>query len=123
MKSFISNIFSFLLIIIINHVLNNRTTYLYCHTNLECLDTGCCHDNRCTSPSKCKKINKITYALVGCAGFIFIGLSFLVFFFKIKKTKKSVMELKKIDDKFYAKRRNSNADAFRNLRKMNTTFA
>ncbi len=123
MKNTISNIFSFLLIIAINQVLNNRTTYLYCHTNLECLDTGCCHDSRCTSPSKCKKINKITYALVGCAGFIFIGLSFLVFIFKIKKTRKSVLELKKIDDKFYSKRRNSNVDAFRKLKKMNTTIA
>ena len=123
MKNFISNIFSFLLIIIINQVSNNRTSYLYCHTNLECLDTGCCHDSRCTSASKCKKINKITYSLVGCAGIIFIGLSFLVFIFKIKKTRKSVLELKNIDDKFYSKRRNSNAETFRKLKKLNTTIA
>ena len=92
-----------------------------CSTNLECLETGCCHDGNCSPASKCKRINKICYGLVGCAGFIFIGIAFLAFFFKIKKTRKSVLALKKIDDKFYSKRRNSNVDMFRRLRSKKET--
>ena len=102
--------------LIINFVLNDTTQIIHCYTNLECLDTGCCHDNKCTKASKCERINKITYALVGCAGFIFIGLTFLVFFFKIKKTKESVLALKKIDDQFYSKRKNSNYEMFKSLK-------
>jgi hypothetical protein len=99
----------------INRVLNDKSTY--CYTNLECLDTGCCHDHFCAKSSKCTKINKITYGLVGVAGIIFIGITFLTFFFKMRKTKKSVLALKKIDDNFYLKRKNSNADMFRRLSK------
>ncbi len=34
--------------LIINLVLNDTTQNIHCYTNLECLDTGCCHDNKCT---------------------------------------------------------------------------
>ena len=120
MKFFRLNILFFLFISKINQILNAPISYTYCHTNLECLETGCCHNDRCDEPSKCKRVNKITYALIGCAGFIFIALSFLVFFFKIKKTRKSILEIKKIDDKFYAKRRNSNVDMMRKLQRNKT---
>ena len=105
-------IFIVLLTLLIPIISQNR-----CYTNLECIETGCCHEEKCDESSKCKRINKISYALVGTAGFIFIGLTFLVFFFKIKKTRKSILELKKIDDKFYAKRRNSNVEMLRRIRK------
>ena len=111
------HILLFILISIISQVFSNTQ----CYTNLECLETGCCDDGKCSPASKCKKINKICYGLVGCAGFIFIGIAFLAFFFKIKKTRKSVLALKKIDDKFYSKRRNSNADMFRRLRNKKET--
>ena len=110
MKFFI--FFLFFLISRISRVFSNA----HCYTNLECLETGCCDGGICSPASKCKRVNKICYGLVGCAGFIFIGIAFLAFFFKIKKTRKSVLALKKIDDKFYSKRRNSNADMFRRLR-------
>ncbi len=119
-KSF--TILLFFIISNINKALNTTTSTTHCYTNLECLDTGCCHNEKCSSASKCKKINNICYGLVGVAGFIFIGIAFLAFFFKIKKTRKSVLALKKIDDKFYSKRRNSNADMFRRLRNKKETI-
>ena len=106
--------FLYFLILLINQISNVVNTH--CQTNFECLDTGCCKDYKCSPSSKCSRINKICYALVGSAGFIFIGITFLVFFFKIKKTRKSILALKKIDDKFYSKRANSNADMFRRLK-------
>ena len=121
MKNFIFKYFLYFIILIINQISDAITEINRCETNLECLDTGCCHNNECSSSSKCKRVNKICYGLVGGAGFIFIGLAFLSFFFKIKKTRKTVMELKKIDDKFYSKRRNSNADMFRRLRNRQAT--
>ena len=123
MKNCRYKIILFFIITKIEYVLNDIITQIHCYTNLECLETGCCHDNQCSSASKCKKVNKICYTLVGCAGLIFIGIAFLVFFFKIKKIRKSVLAVKKIDDKFYSKRRNSNADMFRRLRnKQGTTI-
>ena len=116
MKIYRFNIILFFIITKINNVLNDIASQNYCYTNLECLETGCCNNNKCSSASKCKKVNKICYTLVGCAGLIFIGIAFLAFFFKIKKIRKSVLAVKKIDDKFYSKRRNSNADMFRRLR-------
>ena len=120
MKNLKLKIFLFIIISIISETLN-QTNSTYCSINLECLDTGCCHHNECSSSSKCKKVNKICYGLVGAAGIIFIGISFIVFFFKIKKIRNSVLALKEIDDKFYLKRRNSNADNFRNLRNKQST--
>ena len=117
-----SKLILLLIILELEQVLNARISTLYCYTNLECLETGCCHDNECSPASKCKRINKLCYGLVGAAGFIFIGLAFLVFFFKIKKTRKKVLALKKIDDKFYSKRRNSNADMFRRLKAQQGTL-
>ena len=111
-----SNLILLLIILELKQVLNARISTLHCYTNLECLETGCCHGNECSPASKCKRINNLCYGLVGAAGFIFIGLAFLVFFFKIKKTRKTVLALKKIDDKFYSKRRNSNADMLRRLK-------
>ena len=94
----------------------NSTNYFRCDTNFDCPRTGCCYDKKCDKTSKCKKINKICYALVGVAGFVIIALNFLYFWFKIKKTRKVVLELKKIDDKIYSKRKSSNIDLIRKLR-------
>lgn len=105
---FLSIIFAFFL--------NEIKTQTRCQTNLECLDTGCCHKNICSKASKCNKINKISYALVGAAGLILIVLNFLYFLYKVKKTRKVVLDLKKIDDKLYTKRRSSNFDLLKQLR-------
>ena len=89
-----------------------------CNTNLECLLTGCCHNNMCSPPSKCTKINRVSYALIGCSGIVFVGLSFLYFYLKVRKIRKSILDIKKMDDKFYLNRRNSNADMFRRSREL-----
>ena len=73
------------LILILFTLLNQIISETECNTNFECLDTGCCHDNKCENASKCNKINKISYGLIGGAGFILIVLNFLYFFYKIKK--------------------------------------
>ena len=113
-------IFFILIILLIFKLYSNqdslKSTYFRCDTNFDCLETGCCYDNRCDETSKCKKINKICYALVGVVGFVIIALNFLYFWFKIKKTRKVVLELKKIDDKIYSKRKSSNIDLIRKLR-------
>ena len=104
------------LVLILFSLLNNIISTNKCNTNLECLETGCCHDNECDEASKCNRINKISYGLIGGAGFILILLNFLYFFYKIKKTRKIVLELKKIDDKIYSKRKSSNFDFLKKLR-------
>ena len=104
------------LIIILLITINKIISQTQCNTNLECLDTGCCHDNICDKASKCNRINKISYGLIGGAGLILIILNFLYFCYKIKKTRKIVLELKKIDDKIYSKRKSSNFDLLKKLR-------
>ena len=91
--------------------------YITCETNFNCINTGCCYDNKCQESSKCKKINTICYILVGVAGFVIIALNFLYFWFKIKKTRKVVLELKKLDDKIYSKRKGSNIELIKKLRR------
>ena len=109
---------SIILLIFISYSKQDSTnsTIIRCETNFECIETGCCYNNKCEKTSKCKTINKICYALVGAAGLVIISLNFLYFWFKIKKTRKIVLELKKIDDKIYSKRKSSNIDLLRKLR-------
>ena len=104
------------LIVILSISLNKVISQTQCNTNLECLDTGCCHDHICSKASKCNRINKISYGLIGGAGLILIILNFLYFCYKIKKTRKIVLELKKIDDKIYSKRKSSNFEVLKKLR-------
>ena len=107
---------SVFLIVILTISFNKILSQSQCNTNLECLDTGCCHDHICSTASKCNRINKISYGLIGGAGLILIILNFLYFCYKIKKTRKIVLELKKIDDKIYSKRKSSNFDLLKKLR-------
>ena len=104
------------LIVILSISLNKVISQTQCNTNLECLDTGCCHDHICSKASKCNRINKISYGLIGGAGLILILLNILYFVYKITKTRKEVLELKKIDDKIYSKRKSSNFDFLKKLR-------
>ena len=106
----------FFIIIILFTLLNQYLCQIQCNTNLECLDTGCCHHHQCEKASKCNRINKISYGLIGGAGLILILLNILFFVYKIKKTRKEVLELKKIDDKIYNKRKSSNLDFIKNLK-------
>ena len=108
---------SIILLIVIFYSKEDSTnsTNIICETNFNCIETGCCYDNRCEETSKCEKTNKICYALVGAAGFVFICLNFLYFWFKIKNTRKIVLELKKIDDKIYSERKGSNIELIRKL--------
>ena len=96
--------------------LNNCSEFTSCYTNLECLKTGCCRNHQCVETSKCSKINKISYGLISVAAFIIIVLNFLYFLWKIKKTRKVVLELKKLDDKLYDKRKSSNLDFIRKIK-------
>ena len=81
---------SIILLIFISYSKQDSTnsTIIRCETNFECIETGCCYNNKCEKTSKCKTINKICYALVGAAGLVIISLNFLYFWFKIKKTRK-----------------------------------
>ena len=63
-----------------------------CDTNLDCQDTGCCHNNRCSSASKCQKINKIAYGLIGVGGFITLVLILIYFYCTIRSTYREISE-------------------------------
>ena len=109
---------SIILLILISYSNQNSTNIVIisCETNFNCIETGCCYNNICEETSKCKRINKLCYTLVGVAGFVFIVLNFIYFFFKIKKTRKTVLELKKLDDKIYSKKKSSSIELLRKLR-------
>ena len=104
------------IILILLTSLNQVITQTECKTNLECIDTGCCYESKCNKASKCNKINKISYGLIAAAGVVLIFLNFLYFFYKVKTTRKVVLELKKIDDKIYSKRKSSNLEILKKLR-------
>lgn len=70
----------------------------YCTTNFECIEYGCCKGGKCRQSSECKRINKVTYVVVTICGIIIVALATLYFYFEIKKTRKNVVELKKLDD-------------------------
>ena len=109
---------SIILLILISYSNQNSTNIVIisCETNFNCIETGCCYNNICEETSKCKRINKLCYTLVGVAGFVFIVLNFIYFFFKIKKTRKTVLELKKLDDKIYSEKKSSSIELLRKLR-------
>ena len=68
-----------------------------CSTNLECKDTGCCKDDKCSPKSDCRKRNKLCYAFVGVGAFVVLVLIVIYFIRKIKETKKHLEYLKNTD--------------------------
>ena len=68
-----------------------------CETNLDCQDTGCCHDRQCSSASECKRINKIAYGLIGVGGFITLVLIFIYFYCTIRSTYREIIEGTKLE--------------------------
>ena len=68
-----------------------------CSTNMECKETGCCHDNACESKSKCKKRNKLCYAFVGIGAFVVNVLIAIYFIRKIRETKRHLEYLRKTE--------------------------
>ena len=68
-----------------------------CTTNLECKETGCCHDDICADSGKCKKRNKFCYGFVGVGAFIITAIIIIHFTRKIKETKKHLELLRKTD--------------------------
>ena len=87
------NIFIFLIITInIINVLSQK-----CSTNLECKETGCCKDDKCSPKSDCRKRNKLCYAFVGVGAFVVLVVIIIYFIRKIKQTKKHLEYLRKTD--------------------------
>ena len=87
------NIFIFLIITInIINVLSQK-----CSTNLECKETGCCKDDKCSPKSDCRKRNKLCYTFVGVGAFVVLILIVIYFIRKIKETKKHLEYLRKTD--------------------------
>ena len=68
-----------------------------CTTNLECKDTGCCHDDVCSEKNKCRRRNKLCYAFVGVGAFVVLVLIIIYFVRKIRETKKHLEYLRKTD--------------------------
>ena len=68
-----------------------------CSTNLECKSTGCCHDNKCSEKSDCRKRNKLCYAFVGVGAFVVLVVIIIYFVRKIRETKKHLEYLRKTD--------------------------
>ena len=87
--------FLFLLIIILNIV--NIICQQACSTNLECKETGCCHDDVCSDSGKCKKRNKFCYGFVGLGAFLITVFIIIHFARKIRETKKHLELLRKTD--------------------------
>ena len=85
----------FILIIIFNII--NISLQQSCSTNLECKETGCCHDNVCSENSECKRRNKFCYIFVGVGAFIIIIIIIIYFIRKIRETKKHLEYLRKTD--------------------------
>ena len=85
-------------IIIIMTVMNILTQK--CSTNLECKETGCCHDDMCSEKSECRKRNKLCYAFVGVGAFVVLVIIIIYFVRKIRETKKHLEYLKNTDPNF-----------------------
>ena len=80
------------LIIILNIVISQQ-----CTTNLECKETGCCHNDVCSEASECKKRNRLCYIFVGVGAFIIIVIITIYFIRKIRETKNHLEYLRKTD--------------------------
>ena len=85
-------------IIFLSLIINTNEENDYCSTNFECVQSGCCKDGKCRQSSECKKINRITYIVVTICGLVVVALATLYFYFEIKKARKNIIELKKVDD-------------------------
>ena len=83
----------FIVLILILNFINIEA----CSTNLECKETGCCHDSVCDSKSKCKKRNKLCYAFVGVGAFVVNVLIAIYFIRKIRETKRHLEYLRKTE--------------------------
>ena len=83
-----------ILIIIINLIYIQSQS---CSTNLECKETGCCHDEKCSEKSECRRRNKLCYAFVGVGAFVVLVIIIIYFVRKIRETKKHLEYLRKTD--------------------------
>ena len=87
-------LFLILFLLIINII---STLSQSCYSNLECKSTGCCHDNKCSEKSDCRKRNKLCYAFVGVGAFVVLVVIIIYFVRKIRETKKHLEYLRKTD--------------------------
>ena len=92
-----SKILLFFIIILISITNIISQTPQECITNLECKDTGCCHDKVCSDSGKCKKRNKFCYGFVGVGAFVITAIIIIHFTRKIKETKQHLEMLRKTD--------------------------
>ena len=84
-----------ILLLIITNIIS--TISQSCSSNLECKDTGCCHDDVCSPKSDCKKRNKFCYGFVGVGAFIILVIIVIYFIRKIKQTKRHLEHLRRTD--------------------------
>ena len=87
--------FLFILLIAIINISNIFSQS--CSTNLECKDTGCCHDGKCSEDSECRRRNKFCYIFVGVGAFVVLVIIVIYFVRKIRETKKHLEYLRKTD--------------------------
>ena len=85
----------FIFIIILINSINVMSQQ--CSTNLECKETGCCHDEKCSEKSECRRRNKLCYAFVGVGAFVVLVIIIIYFVRKIRETKKHLEYLRKTD--------------------------
>ena len=90
-----NNKFIFILLLLIINIIN--TISQHCSSNLECKETGCCHDDQCSPKSDCKKRNKFCYGFVGLGAFVILVIIIIYFIRKIKQTKRHLEHLRRTD--------------------------
>ena len=87
----------FLFVLLISLISISKIFSQECSTNLECKSTGCCHDNKCSEKSDCRRRNKLCYAFVGVGAFVVLVFIVIYFVRKIRETKKHLEYLRKTD--------------------------
>ena len=87
--------FFIILIVVISNI--SEIFSQKCSTNLECKNTGCCHDDKCSDKSECRRRNKLCYAFVGVGAFVVLVFIVIYFVRKIRETKKHLEYLRKTD--------------------------
>ena len=105
--------FFIILLILISNI--SKIFSQKCTTNLDCKNTGCCHDDRCSDKSECRRRNKLCYAFVGVGAFVVLIIIIIYFVCKIKETKKHLQYLKKTDPSTLA-----HEEQIRQARKLST---